>query len=122
MKKVIVLILTIICLFGLIGCVSNNDKGITPTGYPSDEVQRQQIMYNGAIYYYTANGFDNQLPDGYTLVGEVQEVDNKHEPTTNWCGSRVDVGQKIYASDSKSNIYLEYETGYAEFTTLSESQ
>lgn len=93
----------------------NNHEEITPTGYPSDEIQRQQVMYNGVLYYYTANGFDNPLPDGYEFIGEVKEVDNKQEPTADWCGSRVDLGQKIYASDNTSVIYLEYERGYAAF-------
>ncbi|MDO4268965.1 MAG: hypothetical protein Q4C73_10875 [Eubacteriales bacterium] len=72
-------------------------------------------MYNGVVYFYTANGFDNLLPDGYVLVGEVKTVDDSQEPATDWCGSRVNIGQKIYASDDASRVYLEYASGYAEF-------
>ena len=35
-----------------------------------------------------------------------------------WCGSRVEVGQKIYVSNDTATIYVEYETGYAELTLL----
>lgn len=100
----------------------DNHEEITPTGYPSDEIQRQQIMYNGVLYYYTANGFDNPLPDGYEFVGKVKKVDNKQEPTADWCGSHVDIGQKIYVSDNTSVIYLEYEMGYAAFAAVETEQ
>ena len=79
-------------------------------------------MYNGVSYFYTADGFDHPLPDGYEQVGEVKEVDNRQEPAEDWCGSRVEGGQKIYVSNDTSTIYVEYETGYAEFAAVSESE
>lgn len=114
MKKCILLFLTIFAVLGTVGCAQNKSE-MTPTGYASDEIQRPQIMYNGKLYLYTANGFDGPLPEGYEYVGEVKEVDNKHEPASDWCGSRVETGQRIYASKDKAVIYVEYESGYAEF-------
>ena len=93
MKKRIEILLIMFCLLSFSGCTYNNEE-LTPTGYPSDEVQRPQIMYNGVIYFYTADGFDHPLPDGYEQVGEVKEVDNRQEPVEDWCGSRVEVGRK----------------------------
>ena len=119
MKKRIEILLIMFCLLGFSGCIPNHEEP-TPTGYPSDEVQRPQIMYNGAIYFYTADGFDHPLPDDYEQVGEVKEVDNRQEPAEDWCGSRVEVGQKIYVSNDTSTIYEEYDTGYAEFVAISE--
>ena len=46
MKKRIGILLIMLCLLGLSGCNPNRDEP-TPTGYPSGEVQRPQIMYNG---------------------------------------------------------------------------
>lgn len=115
MKKLLLVVLSMAFLSGLAGCSSRSGSQTNPTGYPSGEVQRQQVMYDGIVYIYTANGFDNPLPNDYTLVGEVKAVDNSQEPAEDWCGSRVDIGQKIYASDDASVIYLEYESGYAEF-------
>ena len=120
MKKIIAIAMTLVCLLGLVGC--NGTDNLTPTGYPSGQVQRQQVMYHGVIYYYTANGFDNPLPEGYELAGEVKEVDNDKEPSVDWSGSHVDVGQEIYASDGSSSIYLKYESGYAEFKAKDTSQ
>ena len=119
MKKRIEILLIMLCLLGLSGCNPNHDEP-TPTGYPSGEVQRPQIMYNGVIYFYTADGFDHPLPDGYEQVGEVKKVDNRQEPVEDWCGSRVEVGQKIYVSNDTATIYVEYETGYAEFDAASD--
>ena len=119
MKKRIEVLLIMFCLLSFSGCTYNNEE-LTPTGYPSDEVQRPQIMYNGVIYFYTADGFDHPLPDGYEQVGEVKEVDNRQEPVEDWCGSRVEVGQKIYVSNDTATIYVEYETGYAEYDAASD--
>ena len=59
-------------------------------------------------------GFDGPLPEGYEYVGKIKKVDNKHEPVSDWNGSRVEEGQRIYAKDT-AVIYVEYESGYAEF-------
>ncbi len=124
MKKLIALMLSLTLVLACVGCNNNRqandllENELSETGYPSGEVQISQVMYNDIIYYYTASGFDNPLPDGYELVGEVNKVDNKQEPSVNWCGSRVDIGQKIYVSENAALIYLEYENGYAEFATI----
>ena len=118
MKKFVVLILTLTCLFGLIGCVKKTEENITPTGYPTGEIQQPQIMYNEQIYLYFATGFDKPLPDGYMLVGTVESVDDTNGPEKDFAGARVEVGQEIYADLKVSNlIYVKYEKGYAEFKT-----
>ncbi len=94
---------------------ASQKAGQTPTGYPTGTVQQPQIMYEGQIYYYTANGFDSPLPLGYLLVGAVKKVDNNDPPTENWTCGRVELGQAIYAKDGAESIYVEYESGYAEF-------
>ncbi len=72
-------------------------------------------MYDGALYLYSANGFDVPLPEGFVLVGSVQSVDNTNVPTQDFAGSLVEVGQKLYASPEESSIYLEYSDGFGEF-------
>ena len=118
MKKGIEILLIMFCLPGFSSCTYNHEE---QTGYPFGEMQRPQVMYNGVIYFYTADGFDHPLPDGYEQVGEVKEVDNRQEPAEDWCGSRVEVGQKIYVSNDTAKIYVEYETGYPEFAVVPES-
>ena len=87
----------------------------TPTGYPTGSVQRPQIMYDGTLYLYSAKGFDEPLPEGFSLVGSVQCVDDANAPTRDFAGSLVEVGQKIYASPENSSIYVEYTDGFGEF-------
>ena len=48
MKKRIEFFLITLCLLGFSGCTPDHEEP-TPTGYPSGEVQRPQIMYNGVI-------------------------------------------------------------------------
>jgi len=119
MKKLIALVLALVCVLGLVGCTSQI-KNSTPeieTGYPSGEIQQPQIMYNGQVYFYFATGFDEPLPDGYELVGSISAVDNINEPTEDFYGARVESGQEIYASEANTEtVYVKYEKGYAQFT------
>lgn len=99
------------------GVEIGKEEPITPTGYPSGELQQPQIMYDGLIYYYFATGFDEPLPDGYACVGEVAEVDNVNIPQNDFQGARVELKQEVYASEANSDtIYLKYKQGYAQFT------
>ena len=47
MKKRIEVLLIMFCLLSFSGCTYNNEE-LTPTGYPSDEVQRL-FLYSGWI-------------------------------------------------------------------------
>lgn len=88
----------------------------TPTGYPSDEVQRQTVYYDGKLYWYQFDGFDNPLQEGFELAGTVEEVFTKEYPSSEYGGTRVEAGQEIYANPSEpSRIYVKYEKGYARF-------
>ena len=74
-------------------------------------------MYNGQVYFYFATGFDEPLPDGYTLVGSIAVVDNDNEPAEDFHGARVELAQEVYASEADAeNVYLKYEKGYAQFS------
>lgn len=111
--------LTAVCL--LVGYRINYDSigngSVTPTGYPSDEIQRPYVFYNGALYTYDATGFDEPLAEGCTRVGTVKEVDNSRYPDTDFYGCRVDAGQEIYADqENLDTIYLKYDNGYAVFS------
>ncbi len=95
----------------------DGSQATVQTGYSSEEIQRPQIMYNGQIYFYFATGFDEDLPEGFACVGSVKVVDNTNEPTENFQGARVKVGQEIYASETNSDIiYVKYKNGYARFS------
>lgn len=117
MKKYVLLFFALFVLCGLPGCHKKSDNNAVPTGHASNEIDQPQVMYDDVVFYYWATGFDEKLPDGYVCIGEVEEIDNENPPSENFTGSRVDVGQKIYADDKNPNvIYLEYESGYAQFS------
>ena len=118
MKRWLALILTVLCLIAVAGCSRSNEGATAQTGYPSGEVQQPQVMYQGKLYFYFATGFDEPLPDGYEYAGSIETVDNINGAVQDFWGARVDVGQKIYASDDNSAvIYVEYKNGYARFFT-----
>lgn len=117
MKKYVLLVVTFLVLCLLPGCQKKFSDNASPTGHASNEIDQPQIMYKDCIFYYWATGFDEKLPDSYVCVGSIEKVDNENPPSENFAGSRVDVGQKIYADDKVSDtVYVEYENGYARFS------
>lgn len=117
-KKIFLLLSTLMLLCALSSCQTTNSSAVTPTGYASDEIDQPQIMYNNIIFYYWATGFDGELPDDYIYIGEVEEIDNKEQPSKNYSGSRLEVSQKIYTNGEKPEIiYIKYENGYARFSS-----
>lgn len=114
-KTLMFIVFCFICL-----CACGNEapeENLTPTGYPTGEIQQSQVMYNGHIYYYSATGFDKPLPDGYMCVGTIENVDNLNEPEKDFHGARVELEQEVYASETNQNsLYLKYERGFAKFT------
>ncbi len=116
MRKILFSILAAFILI-LTACGNSHSEKITPTGYDSSEIGQPQIMLNGIIYYYYATGFNEVLPIGYAEAGSVENVDNYNEPTEDYCGARVEIGQKIYSSDIYAEaIYIKYSDGYAKFS------
>lgn len=117
MRKVLCLVV-ILCSLYLCACDNgSSNENLTPTGYPTGEIQQPQIMYNGQIYYYYATGFDEPLPNGYAHVGSVADVDNINEPEEDLHGARVTLEQEVYANETnQDSIYIKYEKGFAEFT------
>lgn len=89
----------------------------TPTGYPSDELQRASVYYNGTLYLYSAEGIALPLEDGFKKVGSVSAVDNLEYPSEEFHGSRLETGQEVYANqDMPEKIYVKYDSGYGLFT------
>lgn len=98
------------------GNLKTDSDVLTPTGYSSDEVQRKTVYYNGTLYWYQADGFDKPLEKGFELVGEVEETFVDEYPSKEFGGTRVEIGQEIYADPSEtSRVYIKYENGYARF-------
>ena len=123
MKKLIALFLTWICVLSLAGCGHQNADSTTPTGYPTGKIQQPQILYNGQVYFYFATGFAEPLPDGYELVGSISVVDNDNEPTEDFHGARVELGQEVYASEANTDmVYMKYEKGYAQFAVREKAE
>lgn len=115
MKRFYYLVL-ITGLILLSACSGRNQETVASTGYPSEEVQRPAVFYTGYLYFYTAEGFDLPLADGFEKAGVIKEVNNNVYPSEEFHASRVETGQEIYADeDDKSKIFVKYEDGYAPF-------
>ena len=59
---------------------------------------RQTVYYDGRLYWYQFDGFDNPLEEGFELAGTVEEVFTKEYPSSEYGGTRVEAGQEIYAN------------------------
>ena len=89
--------LAVFLLAGLLSACktgAGKETALTPTGYPSGEVQQTTVYYNGTRYWYTADGFDQPLEDGFEKVGEVGRVDDQEYPSEEFSGTRLDSGQR----------------------------
>ncbi len=134
MKKICMLVLTILCIAAMFSAcgealpqettantTAKTEGDIAPentvqTGYHAGEAQRPQLMYNGIIYFYEALGRDFMLPSSFSYVGKIQKTDI-YEPDEELEGARVELGQEIYAnSDEPWMVYVQYSTGFAKFT------
>jgi len=128
MKKLLALLLALACMLLLVSCGSNGtdyteavemrkEVPTLPTGYPSGEMQQPQIMYDGLLYFYFATGFEEPLPHGYECIGNVEGVDNKNTPKSDYYGARVELGQEIYVLPGiHDTIYVKYDAGFARFS------
>ena len=129
MKKCFIIFALILCSLLLLTACQNSpttdheQQALASTGYPSGEIQRPQVMYRDQTYYYQATGFDETLPSGYAYIGSVNQVDNISTPMENFGGSRLEIGQKIFAAESDPDtVYIQYETGYAKFSVKEAAQ
>ncbi len=116
MKKMISVGLVMLMLLAFAGC--GIQKSVNPTGPTgmAAQIEQPHIWYNGGLYAYDATGFDEKLPDGYELAGQVIAQDNTKLPAEEFCGCQVEAGQNIYANTAhQENIYVEYEHGCAAF-------
>lgn len=70
-----------------------------------------------------SHGREAVTPDGYTLAGEVEEVDNRNYPVRDWAECRLQKGQESYADDDKMDaVCAAYDKGSAKFSVSAEEQ
>lgn len=126
-KKIRFIILLIVAMvLAFSGCSYPNNKPsqFQPTGPTGDgyNIDQPHVFYNNGLYAYYATGFDEDLPDGYKLVGQIRTEDNSVLPAEELAGCQVDVGQNVYAlKENPESIYVEYENGCALFTLKKET-
>ena len=123
MKRTICFVLVMVLVLAFSGCGDREpEKATGPTG-TNGQVEQPQIWYNGGLYLYYATGFDENLPEGYDLVGQVKCVDNGKQPTEEFCACQLEAGQNVYANtEDPEHIYVEYDNGCAVFTLKDETQ
>lgn len=94
----------------------SESEQLTPTGYPSGEIQRASVYYNGTLYFYTAEGTELPLGEGFERVGAITAIDNTEYPSEEFCASRLEVGQEVYGNrDEPDQIYVKYDGGFGLF-------
>ena len=106
----------------LCGCspekTGSDPAGVSPTGYPSGEVQRQTVYYGGRLYWYQGEGFELPLETGFEKAGTVEKVLTEEYPSEELWGTRLKEGQEVYADPAEPEVlYVKYENGYGRFET-----
>ncbi|MBE6616981.1 MAG: hypothetical protein E7627_03410 [Ruminococcaceae bacterium] len=127
MKKTISIILIFVLLISsTISLLSCTDKDVpTPssneteekvgTGFPSGQIQREYIYYDGVVWVYDSYTPNAQklkvLPDGYTLVGQTLIEDSYEIPSEDFHTAHVEPGRNVYASSLGDALYIELKDG-----------
>ena len=110
------------CIIMLTGCAADGSDGeslsgtvLSPTGYPSGEIQRQYVMVNGNSYI-GAVGNKTTLPDGYILYGSIATEQNTELPKNDLEGVHVSVGTEVYYNpDETEKVYCKFSDVYVCF-------
>lgn len=120
MTKRIFLFLGFFCLI-LTGCQTAvetrpESSALASTGYPSKEVQRISLFYDGSLYLYHATDFDLPKEENWEFLGQVSSVNDLEWPTEDLCGTHLNVGQEVYQDPADPRIlYVKYDSGFALF-------
>lgn len=84
-----------------------DEDGHGPTGAPLGVIGNPQIMVNGTLYYYSYNGAQYTIPEGFEKIGKVLEVNDYRVPKEDFCmaavGVRVYSGDEVYGSASDTS-------------------
>lgn len=72
-----------------------------PSGYPSGEIQKPYVFYQGTVYAYSLSAAISTIPEQAELIGKVTKVDNTAIPDEELEASRLEVGDSVYAVNDK---------------------
>ena len=85
------------------------EENVTPTGYPSGQMQIQLIYVNGQLYAWDSNASVRPTEPGsrWILVGSILQEDNSQEPCQELTACRVPEGSEVYTDpDDALHIYF----------------
>ena len=86
-----------------------SSSAVKPTGYASGEVQIPFLYYHGQLWL-PAGELTSEVPDGYVLAGNVQQVDNRSVPQEEFAASHLMLHAAVYANEEKPDLIIIDET------------
>ena len=108
MNNILILIMSILYMLFAIGYntttpsasnTTSDEEVVTPTGYPTGELQKEYVFWNGKLYTYDVI-YIKSLPEGANEIGEVEKIDNVNYPDENLEATHLPVGTAVYADDT----------------------
>lgn len=105
MKKTILILVAVACLFAIGAFAGNNKPAVTPTGYPDGEIQVPCFRYDGGIYWHV-DVTTKPLPEEYKNVGSINKIDNINLPSEDFAAARLEIGMEVYAVPGENNEVL----------------
>ncbi len=134
-RRLMALLLTVLCLTAascgrFVNGSETTDVQRTETGYPSGEIQRALVYYNGCVYGYDFYDYlqdgqllTDELPAGFEYSGSTEGEDPNRVPTEELTTAQMCDGCEIYSStETFSVIYVKYpaENDYRQFVDVTE--
>ena len=119
MKKALIVIVALLSLFLLSACAAKPEeesKAKTPTGYPSGQVQRPCVFYNGKLYVALDGGRRERTALNATLTeaAEVKRNDNYLVPSEECVSAQMKEGTKILLlqSEKENSVFYQLDNKY----------
>ena len=112
MRKAHWWIILAVLLF-LAGCAADQEdpQAKYPTGYPSGQVQRSMVFYNGTLYVLRDGGGRDRVMYGLKMkqAAKVESVDNSKLPSEELAAAHLSVGDKIMLlqEDGEEKLFVQ---------------
>ena len=128
MNNILILIMSIVYMLFAMGYntttpsasnTTSDEEVVTPTGYPTGELQKEYVFWNGKLYTYDVI-YIKSLPEGANEIGEVEKIDNVNYPDENLEAAHLPVGTAVYADDTYLYVAI-VSGGYERFSVCNDA-
>ncbi len=122
MKHLESVLIIAVLILGLCSCsykdqesyeTSETSGAIDETGLDNGQIEKPAIYYQGNLYSYNFQGFQETIASRFNLIGTIEEVDLYNMPSEDFFATGVDLreGQEVYAETEDNPLLIYVDVG-----------